>query len=118
MPIFRPKPVEFEGRRVPVFPHARHDVEDGALQRYVEECVSVSAWCGGISCMMHSGVETDRYYPGDPGIDHILVPVAGQEAYMVAEPGDWILRGQDDDFYPRSDEFVRTMLEPVGEVPR
>lgn len=104
MGMYRKKPVVIEARQVPTY-------ADGAdIVAYVDECVSLAKWCGGRSYMMHSD-DKSRYFKGDPGFDHILIPTL--EGDMMALPGDWIIRGVANEFYPCKDDIFQKTYEPA-----
>ena len=109
MPMFRKRPVVVEARQVPRF----GSYEVGDTVRYVDRAVELAAWCGGRSYMMHSGTPPESYYPGDPGIDHILIPTL--EGDIRAEPGDWIIKGVNGEFYPCKPDIFEKTYESVFE---
>lgn len=108
MPLFRKKPVVIEARRVPEF-------DDSDVVAYVSQCVGLADWCGGRSYMMHSEVDDQhhrsRYYDGDPGYDHILIPTL--EGDMCARPGDWIIKGVNGEYYPCKPDIFEKTYEAV-----
>lgn len=92
---YRKKPVVIEAWRVPDL----YEVEDDrSVIAYVDECVDLAAWCGGVSQMM------------DPpeGVAHGIY-ITTLEGEMRADPGDWIIRGVEGEFYPcKPDIFAKT----------
>lgn len=106
MPRFRKKPVEIEARQVPVF-----DDDESAITQYVDQCVALAEWCGGISHMM---LDADEASPAD-GIDvtgpHIVITTL--EGPHAAMPGDWIIKGVEGEFYPCKPEIFEQTYEPV-----
>lgn len=92
MPKFRKKPVVIEARRVPLW------ADRGDAATFVDEVVALADWCGGRSHMM------------DPPPDipeGIYIPTL--EGEMRADPGDWIIKGVQGEFYPcKSDIFEAT----------
>lgn len=98
---FRKKPVEVEARQVP---DLYMDDDDRSIVRYVEECVDLARWCGGISQMM------------DPpfGVDYgIYIPTL--EGEMRASPGDWIIKGVKGEFYPCKPDILEATYDEVKE---
>lgn len=49
---------------------------------------------------------------GHPGIPEMLTIKTPDERYLEAEPGWWIIRGTEGEFYPVSDEVFRKKYEP------
>lgn len=84
MPKFRKKPVEIEARRLPELK------SDG--MRSFDQTFEISTWCGG---------EVDN-------ISQAVV-ISTLEGNMRADPGDWIIKGVNGEFYPcKSDIFEKT----------
>ena len=99
---FRKKPVVIEAVRVPAL-HGEDDPR--SITDYVAECVAVAAWCSGKSQMMDppEGVEFGIY-------------IATLEGEMRADPGDWIIRGVQGEFYPCKPDIFDATYEPAGGV--
>lgn len=94
MARYRKKPVEIEAKQVP-----RYSLGISTL-RYVDRCIALAEWCGGISHMMNEN-EHDN---------HILIPTL--EGDMKALPGDYIIKGIQGEFYPcKPDIFEATYEE-------
>ena len=82
----------------------------GGVFEFVDLCCSLAEWCGGKSYMMHDGPDY-RYYEGDPGYDHILIPTL--EGDMRARPGDYLIKGVQDEFYPCDPAIFEQTYEAV-----
>jgi|JI9StandDraft_1071089.scaffolds.fasta_scaffold1156945_2 hypothetical protein len=97
---YRKKPVVIEATRVPDL-----YVEDDqrSIVAYVDECVDLAAWCGGISQMME---------PPEGVAYGIYIPTL--EGEMRADPGDWIIKGVQGEFYPCKPDIFEATYEPVG----
>lgn len=107
---FRKKPVEIEAVPLPVWGEPNwYDGDSKAVfdsVRYVDKCIAIAEWCGGVSHMM----VVDEEYAFDgaaiPG-PHMTIPTL--EGEMIARPGDWIIRGVKGEFYPcKPDIFTAT----------
>lgn len=92
---FTKRPVTIEAMRVPDL----HDVDsDESIAEYLDECIAVAEWCGGLSRMMD-----------DPPPEGFGVYIDTLEGPMRAAPGDWIIRGVAGEFYPvKPDIFAET----------
>lgn len=106
MPQFRKKPVVIEAQQVP----SAKD-QDADIVAYVDRCAELAEWCGGVSYMMHTGHEPGYYHPNDSGEDHILIPTL--EGDMKALPGDWIIQGVANEFYPCKPDIFEKTYEAV-----
>lgn len=94
---YRKKPVVIEAAQVPTW-----DPENAVA--FVDECISLAEWCGGVSRMMN---EADEH--GGPRID-----ITTLEGTMRADPGDWIIRGVAGEFYPCKPAIFEATYEPVA----
>lgn len=98
------KPVEIEARRLPT--HAdREDYKNFEYPtiEYLDECIDLADWCGGVSHMMHE--DSERH------LDHILIPTL--EGNMKAYPGDYIIKGVKGEFYPCKPDIFEMTYEKV-----
>lgn len=87
---YRKKPVEVEAIQVPVYD------PDRDITEYLNECIALGEWCGGIVHMM-----------GDEDDDHILIRAL--EGDMKALPGYYIIKGVTGEFYPcKPNVFIAT----------
>lgn len=95
---YRKKPVEIEARQVP-----RLDQFDemGAV-RFVDNVVDLADWCGGRSHMVDP---PEQIVPG--------IYIETLEGEMRADPGDWIIRGVQGEFYPCKPDIFEATYEPV-----
>lgn len=111
MPYFRKKPVVIEAERVPEFPHPPFEATGGcAVSKYVEKCIALAEWCGGVSHMMRN----EEDFPNDPDyVNHILISTL--EGDMKALPGDWIIKGISGEFYPCKPDIFEATYELVDE---
>lgn len=89
MPKFRKKPVVIHAEQVP----ATFDGNPKAWARLTE-------WCGG-------GFTNDALGP--------CILIDTLEGQMRADPGDWIIRGVADEFYPRKAPIFAATYEAVEE---
>lgn len=90
MPKFRKIPVVIEARRF------SGDAEAHKLAR----------WCGG---QVHlASTLVDVYF---------VIDIPTLEGTMRAEPGDWIIRGVEGEFYPCKPGIFAETYEPVEESP-
>lgn len=108
---WRKKPVEIEAVQLPVWNEPNWYNEDSRLVfdpvHYVDECIAIAEWCGGISQMMLNDDEPSPNGIRDLYGSHMLVPTL--EGQMIARPGDWIIKGVKGEFYPcRPDIFEQT----------
>jgi hypothetical protein len=87
MPRFRKKPVEIEARQL-------LGSVDGNVGRVIAD------WCGG-------SIGGTYLKP------RIVIPTL--EGDMRAEPGDWIIRGVQGEFYPCKPDIFAETYEVVGE---
>jgi len=99
MPLFRKKPVVVEANRVPVFED--FDAADHPVTEYIAVSLDLAEWCGGVIHMVD----------GNP--NRIDIPTL--EGVMSASPGDWIIKGVKDEFYPIKNEIFRETYDPVAE---
>ena len=97
---FVKRPVAVEAARLTEDPAQRR-----AVYRWVEE--HVGSFCPASPGTATSGVAID------PGTDHVLI--ATLEGVMVAQPGDWIIRGIKGEFYPCKPEIFTATYEPARE---
>lgn len=105
MPKYRKKPVVIEAERVPELPTSPFEAKGGyAVSAYVDKCVAIAEWCGGVSHMMRN----EEDFPSDPDyVNHILISTL--EGDMKALPGDYIIKGVSGEFYPcKPDIFDKT----------
>jgi hypothetical protein len=93
---YRKKPVVIEAVQVPTY-----DPENVVV--FVDECIALADWCGGVSRMMN---EDDEH--GGPHID-----IETMEGTMRADSGDWIIRGVAGEFYPCKPHIFEATYEPV-----
>lgn len=93
MPKFRKRPVEVEAFQVPVF-----DVLDP--DGWIEEFRSIAIWCNG-------GL--------DPNQPHGTLTIKTLEGAMLAEPGDWIIRGVKGEFYPCKPDIFEQTYKPADQ---
>lgn len=108
MPKYRKKPVVIEAEQAPLHPEAG---DADSIVDYVERCIALAEWCGGVSHMMRN--EEDR--PDDPEyVNHILISTL--EGDMKALPGDYIIRGVSGEFYPCKPDIFEKTYEPVEEA--
>jgi hypothetical protein len=88
---WRKKPVGVEARQ---FLPKKHDWAESS---------DLAAWCGG------------TFYPGSPGMSvhnpWLIIPTL--EGDMRAEPGDWIIRGVQGEFYPCKPDIFEATYERV-----
>lgn len=85
MSKFRKKPVVIEAKQLP---RANHLVED--FHRWCDE-VCFSNWASG-----RGGIEIETL-----------------EGTMLAEPGDWIIKGVKGEFYPCKPDIFEATYEPA-----
>ena len=73
---------------------------------YLDECIAIANWCGGLSHMMCN----DDEYAFDGAIvkgPYISIPTL--EGMMAARPGDYVIKGVQGEFYPcKPDIFAQT----------
>lgn len=104
------KPTELKEGEVRLYSESRR-VEgirlDEDIVSYVDRVINLAQWCGGRSYMMHSDSDS-RYYPDDPGVDHIVVPTPSGEVRAFVD--EWIIRAMDGTFSvgPPIPNFVTT----------
>lgn len=104
MPLYRKKPVEIEARRVPT------DTSD--ITAYLDESISLAEWCDGLSYMMTE--DDERAYDGCEFVGpHISIKTL--EGTHAAQPGDWIIRGVQGEFYPCKPNIFDITYDLVGE---
>jgi hypothetical protein len=101
MARYRKKPVEIEAERVPVYE------EWESTTAYLDRCLELADWCGGVSHMMIN--EEDGH--GIP--NHIAIETL--EGTMQARPGDFIIKGVSDEFYPCKPHIFEATYERVEE---
>jgi hypothetical protein len=68
----------------------------------------LAQWCG--------GGWTARYRPTEtPGVDHVVlvITIPTREGVMDADPGDWIIKGVQGEFYPCKPEIFAETYEPA-----
>lgn len=103
MPKFRKKPVEIEARQVPTFPGGELVLD------FVDECINLANWCGGKSHMMVT--DDEKAFDGAV-MTGPYIAIETLEGTMAAQPGDWIIRGVQGEFYPcKPDIFAATYDE-------
>lgn len=66
---------------------------------------AIAEWCG--------GRWLKRPKPSDPTDVHEFIQIPTLEGVMVADVGDWIIRGVAGEFYPCKPETFETTYEPV-----
>lgn len=94
MPFFRKKPVVIEAKRLPGDPKP-HDLAHNIA------ALDVANWCGGKLITDAMG-------------ECILIDTL--EGQMRADPGDWIIKGIKNEFYPcKPDIFAATYEAVEGE---
>lgn len=93
---YRKKPIVIEARKVPAEP----TIDDqNARARYISERDSITDWC-------------DGYALRDEGESaHIVISTL--EGDMRANPGDWIIKGVNGEFYPCKPDIFEKSYEPV-----
>lgn len=104
MGFYMKKPVVIEAKRVPEVIEFNEPAFIDSVTNYVNECVDLAEWCGGISHMM------------DPpeGYEHGIY-IRTIEGTMRADPGDWIIKGVQGEFYPCKPDIFEATYEPVPE---
>jgi hypothetical protein len=105
--FYRKKPVVIEAERLPTA-----EDQDNDIIAYVDRCVALAEWCGGRSYMMHTNEEPS--FTGDSGKDRIEIETL--EGTMSANPGDWIIKGVNGEFYPCKPDIFAKTYEPVAEL--
>lgn len=97
MPLFRKKPVTIEARKVPVWDEYTNAV------RFVNDAIALADWCGGTSFLMDppSGVQEG-------------IHIKTLEGTMVANPGDWVIKGVQGEFYPCKPDIFEATYEPAA----
>ena len=90
MPLFRKKPVVIEARR--------YDGSDDSAREVVEWALSYKA----------------NAYQSD--FDAAYIRIATREGEMLGSPGDWIIRGVKDEFYPCKPDIFDATYEPADAV--
>ena len=98
---YRKKPVVIEAARVPTYPTG--DRGGYNVTRFVEEGIAVAEWCGGASHLMRHDDEDPP-----PGIE-----ITTREGVMRADPGDWIIKGGQGEFYPCKPDIFEATYEPA-----
>lgn len=99
---YRKKPVVVEAIQAPT--------ERDSIEEYLDACIALAAWCGGISYMMVN--EGERAYRGADLLGpHILIQTL--EGAMAALPGDWIIKGVKGEFYPCKPDIFEATYEAV-----
>jgi len=88
MPLYRKKPVVIEARQL--------NTDDYDLMW------DIVHWCGGIAAAL------DAY-------GHPLVAIDTLEGRMYADPGDWIIRGVQGEFYPCKPDIFAATYEPADQ---
>lgn len=98
---FRKKPVEIDAVRVPLYSEYSADIK-----AYLDDAIALADWCeGGVGHLMNMDDED-----GGP---HLLIHTL--EGTMRAQPGDWVIRGVEGEFYPCKPEiFAKTYDEVVA----
>jgi hypothetical protein len=99
---YRKRPVEVEARRVPTWTWS-DTASAKAVGEFVDTCIALAAWCGGVSHMMES--------PFSSIPEGIHIPTL--EGMMLAQPGDWIIRGVAGEFYPCRPDIFDATYEPI-----
>ncbi len=100
---YRKKPVEIEAARIVV----SLAVVDGSdeFDKNAESIAAISSW------MLRNGCKHFRVH-GERAPFGIAIPTL--EGVMIADPGDWIIRGVKGEFYPIKDAIFRETYEPVS----
>lgn len=93
MPYYKKKPVVIEAKRLPI------DSESPTITQYLDESIVIANWCLG-SCYM---MENDL---------HIRIETL--EGTMRGEPGDWIIKGVQGEFYPCKPAIFEETYEKVS----
>lgn len=114
---YRKKPVKIEAWQLPVWGHPNNvgserpspDSPVFDVVKYVNECIAIAEWCGGISQMMLTDDEPSPNDIRDLYGSHMLVPTL--EGQMIARPGDWIIKGVKGEFYPCKPEIFAASYE-------
>jgi len=101
MAKFRKKPVEIEAMRL----HAETSESD-FLDPNTRAHAEIAGW------MMGSGFRDFKVH-GDRRPFGLLIHTL--EGDMLADPGDWIIRGVQGEFYPCKPDIFEATYEPVGD---
>jgi len=86
MPMFRKKPVVIEAQRVPAL------TDNDTL--YFHKFANLAVWCKGTPQGQCINIQT-------------------LEGTMTANPGDWIIKGVNGEFYPCKPDIFEKIYEPV-----
>lgn len=72
----------------------------------------LAQWCGGDWTARHRPTET-------PGVDTavLVITIPTLEGTMEADPGDWIIRGVQGEFYPCKPDIFEATYEPADGAP-
>lgn len=80
-------------------------VEVDAIQYTAETCLEIHKWMG---------VEHQQYGDTKPcGKDHIYIETL--EGLMRAQPGDWVIKGVNGEFYPCKNDIFRKTYDQIPE---
>ncbi len=79
-----------------------------AMQRQLRDQDDDPLW---MVAALHSGVAFFR----DPGTDYVKLIIATLEGHMVADQGDWIIRGVKGELYPCKPDIFDATYEPVAD---
>lgn len=86
MPMFRKKPVVIEARQVPDLRQPQEDWDD------------IADWCGG---------------DDDDSDNGWSIFLESATCMMRADPGDWIIKGVNGEFYPCKPDIFAATYEPA-----
>jgi hypothetical protein len=100
---FRKRPVVIEAMLL----HAETEAQLGALDPNTRSQAEIAGW------MMGNGFMGFRVH-GDTQPFGIAIETL--EGVMVADPGDWIIRGIQGEFYPCKPDIFEATYEPAGGV--
>ena|SRR5688500_17787161 len=79
-------------------------IEAMQLTRNVAERKAIMAWVG------EGNLETEKEW------DPINLHIKTQNGVTVAEPGDWIVKGTQGDFYPCKNATFQEKYEPIAQA--
>jgi hypothetical protein len=105
---YRKKPVEIEARRFLSAAHREHDT----ISDYLAASAALADWCGGVN---YASLDDGFGHAGFVDGPHIAIHTL--EGVMCAEPGDWIVRGVQGEFYPVRNDIFEETYEPVRALP-
>lgn len=95
---YRKRPVTIEAVRVP----ALEEFNSLGAAVFVETVVNIASWCGGRSHMVDPPA---GFQPG--------IYISTLEGQMRADPGDWIIKGVQGEFYPCKPNIFADTYEEV-----